>query len=329
MACSPNVCLKAFKGPLLMALFLVALLITPQSGSAQALAIKEWKGEYFKRREGGLFVKTIATGFQGSATANVQITLFGILQQKLFTFSNSQTSLDVYPKEIWKLASGKYRVERIDFVDSAGVRRVWTAKPESPVAILVPRVMLSNLGVWYISPQGANGLSVKFSAAPNTYRENGALKDSSVAAVVNGFTGSIQQVIGGKQVLDGAENDYSDKKTLRASTSFTRQIAMFYKADLFKHNKYRKDLMAALSAFDGHLRSCYTTALDRASSLKGDVVLQILASAKTGTIRQARKSKGSISDGAMIDCMINELQQVPMPIQENMVGELTFMFDVK
>jgi hypothetical protein len=87
--------------------------------------------------------------------------------------------------------------------------------------------------------------------------------------------------------------------------------------------------MASLAAFDPNLRTCYTRALEQNASLKGDLVLQVLASSKTGTIRQAKKSKGAISDGAMIDCMITELQQIPMPVQENMVGELTFIFETK
>jgi hypothetical protein len=306
----------------------ISLLISKAS-YAQAYAIKEWKGEYFKKKEGAVFVKTIATGFSSTSNANFQVTLFGILQQKQFTFSNTQTAADAYPREIWKLGSGKYRIDRIDFIDGSGVTRTWQGRPEAPLAILVPRVMLSNLGVWQISPQGTNGLNVKFSMGPNTYRENGSAKESSVAAVVNGFTGTVQQVIGGKQVIDGADNEYSDKNSLRATASFTRQISMFYKVDLFKHNRYSKDVMASLAAFDPNLRTCYTRALEQNASLKGDLVLQVLASSKTGTIRQAKKSKGAISDGAMIDCMITELQQIPMPVQENMVGELTFIFETK
>ena len=297
--------------------------------SADVLAVKDWRGEYFKKKEGGLYVKTVTAGFKNAATANVQVTLFGILQQQNFTFSNSQTAVKASPREIWKFPSGKYRVERIELIDGAGLKRSWVAKANAPVSFVVPRVMLSNLGLWTLSPQGANGLNVNFAMVPNSYSEKGEAKDSSVAAVVNGFTGSIQQVIGGKKVVDGAEREYSDDNSLRATATFTRQISMFYRVDLFKHNKYSKDVMAAIAAFDPNLRGCFTHALDANANLKGELVFQVIASAKTGTIRQARKSKGSINDGSMIDCMIGELQQIPMPVQENMIGELTFMFDAK
>lgn len=324
--------MQRFLGRVLRVSVFVALgtgLLGGETLFAQAYAVKEWKGEYFKKKEGGVFVKTIATGFPTPATANFQVTLFSILQQKAFTFSSSQAAAEAPPREIWKFGSGKYRVQRIDFIDGAGVKRTWLEKTDAPVAVLVPRLMLSNLGVWQISPQGMNGLSIKFAMGPNTYQEKGAPEESSVAAVVNGFTGSIQTVIGGKKVIAGAESEYSDKNTLRATATFTRQIGMFYKVDLFKHNSYAKDVMAALAAFDPNLRACYTNALNRNAEIKGDLVLQVLASSKTGTIRQARKSKGSITDGAMIDCVISELQQIPMPVQENMVGELTFMFEAK
>jgi hypothetical protein len=302
---------------------------TPSRAAPQLLAVKEWRGEYFKKKEGAVFVKTLATGFPAGSTGNFQVTLFNIIQQRLYTFSSSQIQADAYPREIWKLPSGKYRVERIEFTDGAGQKRVWIPSAEQKIALLVPRVMLANFGVWIMSPAGPSGMIAKFSQSPNTYKENGQAKDSSVAAVVNAHTGTIQRVIGGKKVLEGADNEYSDETTLRATTTFTRQISMFYKVNLFKHNVYSKDVSGALAAFDLNLRTCYTNALNRNSSLRGDVVLQVLVSSKTGTIRQARKSAGTLSDGQVVDCLTAELTQIPMPIQENMIGELTFTFDAK
>jgi hypothetical protein len=317
---------------LLCSSLLVLSFLFPDDTNANVtklLAVKEWRGEYFKKKEGGLFLKTSLVEFAGVVTSNVQVTLFGIIQQQYYTFSNTQVALSAAPREIWKLPSGKYRLERVELIDHAGVRRTWAANPNSKVAVLVPRVMVSNLGLWTIKPLGSNGLSIKFQMIANTYSEKSAAKDSSVAAVVNGFTGSVQKVIGGKKVIEGADRDYSDDKTLRATASFTRQIGMYYRVDMFKHNKYAKDIMSAISAFDPKIRQCYTSALNQNSLLKGDLVFQVVASAKTGTIRQARKSKGSISDGGMIDCIIEELGQIPMPIQENMLGELTFIFETK
>jgi hypothetical protein len=292
-----------------------------------ALAIKEWRGEFFDKKEGGIYVKTQVTGFPGAVTGKVQVTLWSIIEQKFYFFSNTQSDPKAYPREIWKLPSGKYRISRVELVDDRGRLRVWQNQSSAALAVLVPRIMLSNLGLWTLAPAGSDGLTVKFSMVPNSYRESGDKTASSVAAVINGFTGTIQETIGGRGVVDGASRDYSDGQMLRSKSSFTQQIAMFYKVNLFRHNRYARDLMESLTAYDRNLRVCYTQALERDNAVRGDLVFQVLVSAKTGTIRQARKSGGSIKQGPMIDCLIGELQQIPMPILENMVGELTFTFD--
>ena len=183
------------------------------ASAANVLAVKEWRGEYFKKKEGGVFVKTSAVDFPQLVTSNIQVTLFGIIQQQYYTFSNTQVASGAAPREIWKFPSGKYRVERVELIDHAGVKRSWAANPNSPMAVIVPRIMLSNLGLWTIKPAGATGLSIKFQMINNTYSEEGSTNESSVAAVVNGFTGSIQKVIGGKKVIEGADRDYSDDNT--------------------------------------------------------------------------------------------------------------------
>ncbi len=310
-------------------LFALNFFAFSSSALAGVLAVKEWNGEYFKEKEGAVYLKTVTADFPKAVTGKVQVVLYGIIQQQSFMFSNAQVDPSAPPREVWKLPSGKYRVDKIELTDHAGVKRSWNANPKAPLAVLVPRVMLSNLGLWTIRPAGANGLNVKFAMVPNSYTEKAAAKDSSVAAVVNGFTGSIQKVIGGKKVLEGAEKQYSDENMIRATATFTRQIEMYYRIDLFKHNRYAKDVMQAIAGFDAPIRRCYTTALESNAALKGDLVFQVIASAKTGTIRQARKSRGAITDGTMTDCIIAELEQIPMPVDENMIGELSFIFGSK
>jgi hypothetical protein len=313
------------------ALIVLFALLTHLSGVcfAQAAAIPEWNGEYFGKKQGGLYVKTVADGFTRPAMGHVHVTLYGIIQQQFFTFANSQVAKDGAVRQIWKLPAGKYQITRVDFTDDVGIRRTWTGRSDRPLTILVPRLMIANLGLWTLSASGPTGLNIKFEMVPNTYREAGPRGDSSVAAVINGFTGTIQQMIGGKRTIDAAEEQYSNKNSLRATASYTRQIGMFYKVNLFRHNRFAKDFLAAISAFDPSLRRCYVSTLERAPALKGDLVFQILSSGKTGSIRQATKSKGSITDGVMIDCILTELKQIPMPVRENMLGELTFMFETK
>ena len=291
--------------------------------------VSQWNGEFFRKREGALFVKTLASGFPATALANVKITVFGIINQQSYVFSNPQADLAAPPRSIWKFESGKYRVDGIEFVDQKGTKRSWRGDQNAPFEIVVPRLMLSNLGVWNLSPLGADGLAVKFSMIPNPYVETVAAKDSAVAAVVNGLTGTIQKVIGGKGLIAHADKNYSTSPVMHSDAPFARQIGMYYKVDLLKHNKYSKDLMASIMTFDLSLRKCYLKALDENYKLKGDIVFQILTSEKTGTIKKAKKARGSIANSGLIDCLIGELLQIPMPVQETMIGELSFTFDVK
>lgn len=291
--------------------------------------VSQWNGEFFRKQEGALFVKTLASGFSGTALANVKITLFGIIQQQAYIFSNPQTEVTAPPRSIWKFGSGKYRVDVIEFTDQTGTKRFWRGDKNAPVVVVIPRLTLSNLGVWNLSPVGADKIAVKFSMIPNSYVETVPAKDSAVAAVVNGFTGTMQKAIGGKGLIANADNDYSTRSVLRSEATFARQIGMYYKVELFKHNMYAKDLLGSLTAFDLNLRGCYLKALEENYKLKGDIVFQILTSEKTGTIKKAKKARGSVTNGGLIDCLIGELQQIPMPVQETMVGELSFTFDVK
>lgn len=291
--------------------------------------VSQWNGEYLRKREGALYVKTLASGFPATALANVKITLFGIIAQQAYVFSNPQADLAAPPRSIWKFESGKYRVDEIEFVDEKGTKRTWRGDKSAPLEIVVPRLMLSNLGVWNLSPVGADGLAVNFAMIPNSYVETVAAKDSAVAAVVNGLTGTIQKVIGGKGLITNADKNYSTSTVMRSEATFARQIAMYYKVDLFKHNKYSKDLMASIKTFDLFLRGCYLKALEENYKLKGDLVFQILTSEKTGTIKRVKKARGSIANSGLIDCFTAELLQIPMPVQETMIGELSFTFDVK
>ena len=299
------------------------------AGSKPVKGVSQWNGEFFKKAEGAAYVKTATAGFSGNALANIKITLYGIIEQQTFIFSNTQLAPGSYPREVWKFNSGKYRIDLIEFVDPTGTKRTWVGDQKSPLLVVIPRRSLSNLGVWTLTPKGKNELSIKFLMTPNTYIEKGAGKDSNVAFVVNGFTGTVQKEFGGRQIVEGAGGNNSAKGEVRAIVTFARQIGMSYKVDLYRHNQYAKDLMASLNLFDRNLRACYLKALEERFDLKGDIVFKIITSAVTGTIKKAKKTKGSINDGALIDCLTSELEQIPMPVQETMLGELSFQFDVK
>ena len=315
-----------------VAMMIGSFTVHTMGSASDAIIAKEWKGEIFRPKEGAFYFKQRLTGFRnpGKILGPVTVTLFNIIEQRSVVIVNAPSPVDSYPREIWRVPAGKYRIDRLQLADDSGVTRKWlNTGPQSAPLIIVPKVGLANLGVWTLSPDGTSGLGAKFEMAANSYTETSPKTDSSVSAVVNGFTGAIQEVFGGKRVLDGAPSGGGDANTLRAAVSFTRQIAMFYKLDLFKHNRFNKDVMGAVGAFDQNLRGCYTKALSTNANLRGSILFKILISQNTGTMRQVHKGGGTLLDGSVSDCLVLELMQIPLPVRENMIGELTFTFDVK
>jgi hypothetical protein len=301
------------------------------SGAPQPLA--EWKGEYFDKKQGGLFVRVGLKGFKASKqtkfiTGNAQIVVYNILKKKSYTVSHRLAGLDGAPSELWKLPAGKYEVREIALVDTAGVRRTWRSKDNKGErrTFIVKRQSLSNLGVWVVSPSGRDDLEVKFTMVPSTYKEGGSRSDSTVRAVVNGFTGLEQEIFGGKGAGSGAEGN---QREMRATVTITRQIAMFYKLDLFRFNNHARSIASVLALSDTNLRTCFTNRLEWNESLRGDVKFTFLLSKSSGTMTKLKHTGGTANDAKLVECMYFELAQIQFPVPENMIGELTYTFDVR
>ena len=92
---------------------------------------------------------------------------------------------------------------------------------------------------------------------------------------LSGPVGIIQ--FAGKSAKKAAEDGNSTKRELRASITTTRQIAMFYKLDLFKYNYHAKAVAEVLGVSDSIIRTCFTDRLAYDASMKGElhVTLQL------------------------------------------------------
>jgi hypothetical protein len=299
--------------------------------AAPAAPFAEWRGEYFQKKQGGLFVKVQLKGFKGKktqyVTGTVNIHLFDLLKKRTYVLPQPIGNIDGYPDNLRKANAGKYVVKSIELVDPNGVKRTWTG-PEKKT-VVVKRLSLSNMGLWTLSPSGAQGLSVKFAMIPNSYTEEGDKKESSVMAVVNGFTGLVQEKFAGKKLEAAAENNFESGNELRATITFTRQIAMFYKLNLFKHNHHAKAVAQVLAVSDPNLRTCYTNRLDFNDSLRGEVKFNFILSKQTGTMSTLKNTGGSLNDPKLIECMYYELMQIQFPVKETILGELTYTYDVR
>jgi hypothetical protein len=296
--------------------------------------VSPWKGEYFSGKQGGLYVKIATEKFAASAqtkflTGNIQITAYNLLSKRTYIVSHKMARIDGYPAEIWKLPSGKYELRSIEMVDTAGVRRRWVTGLKNRKTFIVKRQCLSNLGLWTLRPFGKDKLSVKFEMIPNSYSEMGAKKESSVAVVLDGFSGLVQEQFGGKRVLAGADDDHSGKNEIRAVITYTRQISMFYALNLFRHNYLAQAVSQVLIVYDPNLRRCYTDRLEYNENLRGDVKFTFLLSKASGTMTKLKNTGGSAADPKLVRCMYLELAQIQFPVKENIVGEVTYTYDIR
>ncbi len=302
-------------------------------GNPNTILVGTWRGALFQPKEGGLFLDVNLEGFRTATQEDynpetVQITISNLIdrQNYLITYVK-RTDLASALTTNWRLPAAKYLVSRIVVIDYFGVRREKVYSQERK-SFIVTRQCLSNLGLWTIGPEGAKGLKVKYNMVQSSYREDAPKRESSVAAVINGFTGVIQEVFSGKKIMTAAAKGYNDADNMRVTLSTTRHISMTFRLNLFQHNYFAKAIGANLNVYDSNLRQCYTDALERVASLAGNVDFSIILSKNTGNIRKITHKGGSIRDSRVVECLMFNLQSIQFPLKDNMVGELSFEFKV-
>jgi hypothetical protein len=297
--------------------------------------LDQWKGEYFHEKQGGFFVhvevespdaKTLVLG-DGST---IQVTLVNLLTRETYRFNPTASEATTPPKEIWKIHSGKYLIKTIEKVDSMGTIRRYKPKNTSEAkTFIVKRFNLSNLGVWRLNPIRDTGLGLKISMIPNRYTEEGAPSDSSVNQVIDGYNGGFQQEVRGRTDLADKGASRANRQ-LRTTVTTRRQLAMFYKLNLFKHNYFAKSMSDTLTVYDTAMRKCHTDRMDQTGEdIKGQITFTFLLAKSSGTLTKIKNSNGSIKDPELIRCLSLKLQSIQFSPNTSMIGELSYTFDVK
>jgi len=315
---------------LLTAVLSLSGILAATNSFAAGAAFKEWAGEYFDQREGGFYLKTQLKGFKASQqtsfmTGNIQIKLFSILRKKEYLLTHRISAIRGYPAELWKAPSGKYIIRSVSMVDTSGKIRTWQGTRKNMKTLIIKRQILSNFGLWTITPRGANGLKVKFAMVGNSYKENSTKSESSVAAVINGFNGVVQEKFAGKKIQKKAEENYDRL----GSVTVTRQIEMYYALNLFKHNYRAQSIADVLKVYEPNMRKCYTDRLRKDDNLKGTAKYLFILSKVTGTMAKLKNSGGTAArDAKLVSCLFYEMGHIQFPVPETMIGELTYTFGV-
>jgi len=297
--------------------------------------VDKWKGEYFLEKQGGFYVhievlspKTSAPDPNNSST--IQVTLVNLLTRETYRLNPMISELTSPPKEIWKIHSGKYLIKNIEKVDHAGTIRRYRPKHAGEAkSFVVKRHQLSNLGVWKLTPQRDTGLTLQVEMIPNRFAEEGPAAESSIKHVIDGYSGAFQQEIAGNQLL-AERKKARTRRQLRSTVTTRRQLAMYYKLNLYKHNYYAKSMSETLTVYDTAMRQCYTDRMDQlGEDLEGQITFTFLLAKASGTLTKVKNSGGSIQDQELIRCISLKLQAIQFTPNTSMLGELSYTFQIQ
>ena len=305
------------------------LLSLKQPVSAASGKIFPWQGEYFNKKEGGFYLYLEPQGLSTNLSVNTQISLifYNPLSKKRFKLTEGLEKFQPgIPPSVWKIPSGKYLIIAIE-VTTGSARLIWKTNRNMRRSLVVKRLSISNFGTWKISLKNKNSLNVKFRMSKNTYKSNGNQAEDSAAAVFNGFTGAMQKVLGGKQLIDKAKNNYEKQDELRVHTRMIRTISLKWTLDLLKDNNKARAVNEIIVAHDPYFRKCYKNRLDDTGNLRGKIIYGFILVKTTGTMSKIRHIGGTLNDSQLVNCIQKELKDMRFSISRNMVGKLAFDFN--
>ena len=315
------------KSPKVM-LCICLLLASTKAAFAASTNIFPWQGEYFNKKEGGfyLYLETQDLSSRLSVNTKVSLIFFNPLSKKRFKLTESLEKFEPKnPPSVWKIPSGKYFIVAIE-ITTGSARLIWKTSPKFRRSLVVKRISISNFGKWKVSLKDKTSLDLKFRMGKNTYKSDNAA-DESAAAVFNGFTGSVQKVLGGKQLIEKAKNNYEKDDELRVQTRMIRTISLKWTLDLLKDNNKAHAVNQIIVAHDPYFRKCYKNRLDDTGNLRGKIIYGFILVKSTGTMSKIRHIGGTLNDIQLVNCIQTELKGMRFSIGRNIVGKLAFDFN--
>ena len=313
--------------------FLVLLLIRLLSASfsyAKTNNLFVWGGDYLDPKEGAIYFTLDLSDPVISANIGdkFEIRLLDVLKKKSHRV---QDDPGAYEKDsdpvIWKIPAGKYIIAALALNLRNGKKLIWKAGKKTKQFIIIKKISISNGGLWTLKLNAKKKLELSFSMIPNRYKFSGDKEDATVAAVFDGFSDRVQSVVGGKNVVRKAKNNYEEAGELLVRTRTVRNISMKWSIDLLKDRSKAKDINDVILAQDPYLRKCYTDRLEVSDGLRGNIVYGIVVNKSSGTFKKVRNIGGSISDHKLVNCIQDVLLQMQFSVSKNMLGKLVFEFD--
>ena len=294
-----------------------------------AQTLSGWQGEYLNSKEGAFYFVLQTRSFNPpiDGAARVILLITNLLSGEQYVTSQKCDGGEEKMLPIWKAPSGKYAISGIVMIDGKGHKRQWRNGPKT--SFTIKRLYLSNLGAWTLTPAPGDGINVEMKVGPNIFKEKGDKSESSIAGVINGFNGLDQEILAGGALTKKAAENYGSPGELRASYTIRRQISMFFALNLFRDNASARGVADILKVYDPQMRGCYTDRLEEADGLRGTVQFKFVLSKQNGGIRGLKHVGGTLADPPLVKCLFDTLSGMNIPVNSNMIGELTYTFDVQ
>ena len=116
------------------------------------------------------------------------------------------------------------------------------------------------------------------------------------------------------------------RRDLRAVFRYDRKISMVYSINLFRDNRYARNVMSVIDRSDANIRQCYVDALEANDQLQGKVSYKFIISGKTKTMRSLKLISSGLNDNRMVECIYWKIAALDFPVPKSMLGEITFEF---
>jgi len=291
--------------------------------------LESWNGEYLQQGYGGIYTRMKLEGFRKSKrgraiTTNVFIHLHEVKQGRRYVLSQAAAESDSLVP-VWKIPAGNYAVQRVSLNDHTGRTRTWNGMGRLKLG--VRHLFLSNMGLLTLQPEGEKGLKIRFQTQANSFKNQ--YEHQAFAGVVDAYSMKVQVELGGRELFQSAEQDFSSSSEARAAVSHQRQISMMYKVDLETERKLVPKVVSTVASQDLDLRRCYIDQLDQDESLQGQVGFRFQIARSSGAIQKISPQGDSIRSDRLVQCLILTLGRMQFPIASTINGSIIFYFSYK
>lgn len=296
------------------------------SESNKYSAASKWQGQYLDKPNGGFFARIFLRNFKKSNRGNFFTSAIVVKLKNKSTKALYQISQPIQannqPEAIWILPQGVYSLEGLSLIDNVGISRNW--QRQILIEKKIRHLYLSNFGDWVIRPSGKRGLSLSISNARFDYVHR--YKHHSFIGLIDGDSGNLKQLLGGKNVLLHSKNEFSSQNEARSSYKVSRSIFLKYQLDLGKNNQHSKKMLSVITGRDIDLRRCYTDILDEIDIKKTTVRFNFSIDKRNGAMDPIIADRSLKNIPKLTRCLYLTFGQMQFPFKHSFNGTVTLHF---